>query len=97
MYIAGVWMLLLMAAGGAFAQSRDTIRMMQYNLMNYTNTSGISDCNSTTNNLDNKDMHLRTIFQYAKPDVLCVCELGSNNQYADRLLNNVINTNGIGH
>ena len=95
MYIAGVWMLLLMAAGGACAQSRDTIRMMQYNLMNYTNTSGISDCNSTTNNLDNKDTHLRTIFQYAKPDVLCVCELGSQNQYADRLLNNVINTNGI--
>jgi len=95
MYIAGMWMLLIMAAGGVLAQPLDTIRMMQYNLMNYTNTSGISDCNSTTNNLDNKDMHLRTILQYVKPDVLCVCELGSHNQYADRILNNVINTNGI--
>lgn len=93
--IAGMWMLLFMAAGVAFAQSRDTIRMMQYNLMNYTNTSGVSDCNSTTNNLDSKDAHLRTIFQYVKPDVFCVCELGSHNQYADRLLDNVINTNGI--
>ena len=96
-YIAGVWMLLIMAAGVAFAQPRDTIRMMQYNLMYYTNTSGVSDCNSTTNNLDNKDTHIKTIFQYVKPDVFCVCELGSQNQYADRLLNNANNTDGINY
>lgn len=79
----------------AFAQVPDTIRMMQYNLMYYTNTSGVSDCNSTTNNLDVKDMHLKTIFKYVNPDVMCVCELGSNNMYADRILNNVINTDGV--
>lgn len=79
----------------AFAQPHDTIRMMQYNLMYYTNNSGVSDCNSLSNNLDSKDVHLRTIFRHVMPDVLCVCEMGSNNSYADRLLNNVINTNGI--
>lgn len=95
--IAEIWILLLLAAGGACAQSHDTIRMMQYNLMFYTNSSGVSDCNSVTNNLDAKDTHIKTIFQYVMPDVLCVCELGSNNQYADRLLNNAINTNGINY
>lgn len=75
--------------------AQDTIRMMQYNLMYYTNTSGVSDCNVMTNNLDNKDAHIKTIFRYVQPTVMCVCELGSNNQYADRLLNNAINTDGI--
>ena len=86
-------LLLFLTAGVVSAQ--DTIRMMQYNLMYYTNSSGISDCNSVTNNLDNKDAHIRTIFQYVRPTVLCVCEIGSQTQYADRLLNNAINTDGI--
>ena len=44
--------------------AQDTIRMMQYNLMYYTNNSGISDCNASTNNLDTKDAALKTIFKY---------------------------------
>ncbi len=88
-------LLLFVAAGTAFAQLTDTIRMMQYNLMYYTNNSGVSDCNSITNNLDSKDMHIKTVFQYVQPTVMCVCEMGSQNQYADRLLNNAINTDGI--
>lgn len=86
-------LLLFLTAGLVSAQ--DTIRMMQYNLMYYTNNSGISDCNSVSNNLDNKDVHIKTIFQYVRPTVFCVCELGSQTQYADRLLNNAINTDGI--
>ena len=73
----------------------DTIRMMQYNLMYYTTSSGVSECNSITNNLDIKDMHIKTIFQYVQPTVMCVCEMGSQTQYADRLLNNAINTDGV--
>lgn len=94
--LLGGWLFVLFATA-AFpgARAQDTIRMMQYNLMYYTNTSGVSDCNSTTNNLDNKDQHIKTIFQYVKPAVFCVCEMGSQNQYADRLLNNVINTDGV--
>ena len=82
-------------AGAVRLQAQDTIRMMQYNLMYYTNSSGISDCNSTTNNLNNKDVHIKTIFQYVQPTVFCVCEMGSQTQYADRLLDNAINTDGI--
>lgn len=76
-----------------FAQ--DTIRMMQYNLMYYTDNSGISDCNSSTNNLANKDENVKTIFQYVKPDVFCVCEMGSSMTYVNRLLNNAINVDGV--
>ena len=84
---------LLLAAFGA-GHAQDTLRMMQYNLMYYTNNSGVSDCNTSTNNLDQKDANLRTIFNYVMPDVFCVNEIGSDVVYADRLLNNVINTNG---
>lgn len=90
-------LLLFSAVEDVFAQGSDTIRMMQYNLMYYTNTSGISDCNTLSNNLDSKDANIKTIFQYVKPTVMCVCEIGSQNQYADRLLNNAINTDGINY
>lgn len=90
-----VWALFLTFSGVFSTQGQDTIRMMQYNLMYYTNTSGISDCNSITNNLNTKDANIKTIFQYVMPTVFCVCEIGSQNQYADRLLNNAINTDGI--
>lgn len=75
--------------------AQDTLRMMQYNLMYYTDNSGVSDCNASTNNLNNKDASLKTIFQYVKPDVFCVNEIGSNVTYADRILNNDINVDGI--
>ena len=88
-------LVLFVLAGVMRLQAQDTIRMMQYNLMYYTNSSGISDCNSTSNNLSNKDVHIKTIFQYVQPTVFCVCEMGSQTQYADRLLDNVINTDGI--
>lgn len=78
-------------------QGQDTLRMMQYNLMYYTENSGVSDCNATTNNLNNKDANIKTIFQYVLPDVFCVCEMGTNNIYVERLLNNAINVNGINY
>ena len=75
--------------------AQDTIRMMQYNLMYYTNNSGISDCNPTTNNLETKDAALKTIFKYVQPTVLCVNEMGPSMTYVNRILNNVINTDGV--
>lgn len=75
--------------------AQGTLKMMQYNLMYYTDNSGVSDCNSTTNNLSSKDANIRTIFHYVMPDVFCVCEMGSNISYVERLLNNAINTDGV--
>ena len=82
--------LLLISFG--FAQT-ETIRMMHYNLLYYTE-QGASGCNSSTNNLNNKDAALRTIIDYVEPDVLVVNEIGSNVSYADRIVNNVLNANG---
>lgn len=87
----GLFLFLLLC--NTFAQ--DTLKMMQYNLMYYTSTSGVSDCNAVTNNLDAKDGYIETIFHHVMPDVFCVCEMGSNSTYADRLLNNAINTQGV--
>ena len=77
--------------------AQDTIRMMQYNLMYYTNNSGISDCNNSTNNLDTKDAALKTIFHYVNPTVLCVNEIGPSMTYVNRILDNAINTDGINY
>ena len=73
--------------------SAETIRMMQYNMMYYT-TSAPSNCNTSGNYMNDKDASLKTIIDYILPDVLCVCEIGSNVSYINRVLNNVMNTNG---
>lgn len=85
-----VFGLLLISYG--FAQTQ-TIRMMHYNLLFYTE-QGSGGCNSSTNNLNTKDAALRTIIDYVEPDVFVVNEIGSNVSYADRIVNNVLNTNG---
>ena len=72
----------------------DTIRHMQYNLLFYTNNA-TEDCNSSTNNLDEKDAALKQIVKYVMPDVLTVNEIGKEQIYADRILNNVLNTDNI--
>ena len=71
----------------------DTIRMMQYNLMYYT-TSSPSNCITSGTYMNEKDNNLKTIIDYVLPDVFCVNEIGSNYTYINRLLNNVMNTNG---
>ncbi len=82
----------LLLASFGFGQTQ-TIRMMHYNLLYYTN-QGATGCTSTNNNLNNKDLALCTIIDYVMPDVLVVNEIGSNVSYADRIVNNVLNTNG---
>jgi exonuclease III len=71
----------------------DDIRMMQYNLMYYT-TSSPTNCNTSGSYMDEKDANLKTIIDYVLPDVFCVNEIGSQTTYINRVLNNVMNTNG---
>jgi len=71
----------------------DTIRMMQYNLMYYT-TSSPSGCNTSGTYMNEKDENLKTIIDYVLPDIFCVNEIGSSTTYINRVLNNVMNTNG---
>jgi endonuclease/exonuclease/phosphatase family metal-dependent hydrolase len=71
--------------------STDTITVMVYNLLYYgINTSF---CTSANNNVDQKDINLRTIISHTKPDIFAVNELGRGEHNADRILNEVLNYN----
>jgi endonuclease/exonuclease/phosphatase family metal-dependent hydrolase len=70
----------------------DTIRVMHYNLLYYDKY--IYNCNTTNNNVDNKDEYLRTITSHYKPDIFTVNEMNGHVTSVNRLLNNVFNING---
>lgn len=72
--------------------SQDSIVVMQYNLLNYGNYTGF--CNASNNSHVTKDGYLRTIINYAKPDVFTVNELSSVAYYHDRILTEVMNSDG---
>ncbi|MDD4395489.1 MAG: T9SS type A sorting domain-containing protein [Bacteroidales bacterium] len=92
-----IFILLIIAGIGFLIPMRaDTIKHMQYNLLYYT-TNGVDACNESTNNLDAKDANLKTIIKYVMPDVLTVNEIGKETSYADRILNNVLNTDGVNY
>lgn len=63
----------------------------------YYTENGIGDCDQTTNNLDTKDQALKNLVKYVQPDVLTVNELGKGVTYAQRILNNVLNTDGVNY
>ena len=78
----------------AYFAEADTIKMMQYNLMYYTDNAP-EGCNDFTNHLDKKDTCLKAIFKYLKPDVIGVNEIGKYDVYANRLLTNTLNVDGV--
>ena len=71
----------------------DTLKVMQYNLLNYGNNTGY--CNTTNNNIDNKNSYIRTILTAYYPDVFTVCEMGKNTSLPSDFVNNNLNINGI--
>lgn len=66
---------------------------MHYNLLNYGNTT--TYCTTSNNNLADKDGFLKTVTKYVQPDILTVNEMGANQVYAQRILVNVLNTDGV--
>lgn len=76
------------------AQAGDTLRMMHYNLMYYTSQVP-SGCVGDEAYLSAKDRDLQTVIHHVLPDILCVCEIGSQSSFVDRFRNNVLNTNGV--
>lgn len=85
--------LLLLINYSVFTQ--DTLRFMHYNLLNYGNNYG--DCNSSNNNVDDKNEYLKVLVDYLNPDVLTVNEIDDGDYYHDHLLDNVFNVNGNTH
>ena len=74
------------------AQSKDTLRVMSYNLLFYGEVT--SFCTSSNNNINDKDGYFGTVATYIKPDLLLVNEMGASQIYADRIIANVLNING---
>ncbi len=79
----------------SFAEASDTLRLMQYNILDYGNS--FSTCTSNNNNLADKDGYLKTIVDEYRPDIIGVNEMNSNVIYAQRILVNVLNTDSVNY
>ncbi len=79
-----------------FLNAQDTLRLMHYNLMQYS-INQFGSCNLTNNNLDKKDSLLKIILQHANPHVITVNELGNTQAHVSRILENVLNKNGVNY
>lgn len=88
-------LLLLVFAVSVRVSAQDSITVLQYNLLNYGNYTDY--CTNGNNNHITKEGYLRTIIDYAKPDIFTVNEITSLNFYHDRLLSEVMNSNGRGY
>ncbi|MBI9037217.1 MAG: hypothetical protein JEY97_03720 [Bacteroidales bacterium] len=75
--------------------ANDTLRVMQYNLLNYGNYT--SYCTVGNNNIEDKDENLITIIDYVRPDIFSVNEINENSYYHQHLLDAVLNINGINY
>ena len=84
--------ILTSSLSASFGQS-DTLKVMQYNLLNYGNNT--SYCTTTNNNINDKDGYIRTILTAYYPDILTVCEMGRNTSLPTSFLDNNLNINGI--
>ncbi len=73
-------------------QAQDTIKMMQYNLLYYGETT--SWCNTTNNNIDTKAGYIADIIDHSLPDIFTVNEMGSNQYAVGHLIGNALNVNG---
>ena len=74
---------------------QDTIRIMHYNLLMYGND--FSGCNSSNNNVFDKNGYLRTIINYVQPDIVTVNEIYKDPYYHDLILDEVFNIEGINY
>lgn len=94
LFILLIPLILLGFLSSAFAQS-DTLKVMQYNLLNYGNYT--SYCPQSVNNVTDKDVYIKTILSAYYPDVLTVCEMGRNVSLPTEFLKNNLNINGTNY
>jgi len=85
-------LLLVFCLTGRAQERLDTLKVMTYNLLYYGEQT--SFCTSSNNNINDKDGYLKTITDYLNPDLLLVNEMGASVVYADRIIANVLNTDG---
>ncbi len=76
----------------SIASSTDTLKLMHYNILQYGNYFG--NCTTSNNNLSTKDGDLNVIIDVLLPDIFTVNEMGCNNVYARRIVQNSLNKSG---
>lgn len=84
-------LIILFTGIGLYAQ--DTIKIMQYNLLNYGITTGY--CSEANNNLRDKDESIRTVLGHVLPDILAVNEFSKVQQLQTDFLNKNLNIKGV--
>lgn len=87
--------LLIITSLSALANEPDTLKVMQYNLLNYGNYT--SYCPQSINNVADKDVYIKTILSAYYPDILTVCEVGKGASLPNNFLSNNLNINGINY
>lgn len=91
-------LLLFLIGISTAAIAQENIKIMHYNLTYFGKYT--SFCTSSNNNVSQKDGYLKTIIDDVQPDVFTVNELGvslvgGENLNATRILDNVMNANGV--
>ena len=77
----------------SFAQTKDTVSIMTYNLLYYREMT--SFCTSNNNSTTTKENAMEDIIDYALPDIMLVNEMGGSSPVNSfRLLSNSLNQNG---
>jgi hypothetical protein len=77
----------------SIAQDSEFFKVMNYNLLYYRQT--FSSCNAQNNSSVAKDAFMKSIVKFTDPDIITVCEMGSNVVNPDRMLTNALNTHGV--
>lgn len=90
-----ITILLIIASFSALLGQPETLKVMQYNLLNYGNNTGY--CNTTNNNISDKNGYIRTILTAYYPDIFTVCEIGRSSSLPNDFVNNVLNINGLNY
>ena len=81
--------------GLTLSAQTETLKVMQYNLLNYGNNT--SYCTTTNNNINDKNGYIRTILTAYYPDIFTVCEVGRSSSLPNDFVNNNLNINGINY
>lgn len=87
--------ILLFLAETSLAQRHDTLKVMQYNLLNYRNTT--PQCDAQSNDPAKKDAALSKIVKHVQPDIFAVNEMGANWLNPNKLLTNALNGSGVNY
>lgn len=87
-----LFLLTLLSAVYYQSTAQDTLTVMHYNLLNYGNYT--SYCITANNNHEQKDLYLKTILDYVNPHIFTVNEISKYEFFHDRILNEVLNTDG---